>query len=528
MTPPLSCALRSVSSVELLHAVQARIAIVNGGPPSEYGSKDAINAWVRLYPEVAEEQAHEADQRLAAEGDDAPLLCGVPIGLKDLYAVKGLPLTASSRVLGDNVADADATAWARLRTAGMVLVGHLHTHEFASGGTTDQVGNPWRTEFTASGSSGGSAAAVAARMVPVATGTDTAGSIRAPASICGVSGIKPTTGRIPLDGVIPLGPTFDTLGPLARSVADCSAVLAVMAGGAPATVAQAVPAGPLGELPLAARGGSQPLAGCTIAVTDRFAALELDGDVQAGYERAQQAVQALGARLVELPAPVKAFTLDSPEFALVLVEMWAYHQQLFPGHEELYRPQLRRTLEAAKDAMPASEYARPSAAARRLRRRLGELVRRERRGPDPRAGDPGRRLPARRRLRLHRLQPPGRHDFRLERHRPSGCRAAVWPGSRERPTDRHPADRPPRPRGGCDPGRDRPPSSASCRRCTGRVSSRAGSERESAASDAIRSRPAERAGFEPAKEVSPLTRLAGECLQPLGHLSGKRPLRASA
>ena len=240
----------------------------------------------------------------------------------------------------------------------MVLVGHLHTHEFACGGTTDQVGNPWRTEFTASGSSGGSAAAVAARMVPVATGTDTAGSIRAPAAICGVSGIKPTTGRIPLDGVIPLGTTFDTLGPLARSVADCSAVLAVMAGGVTAMVAQAVPAGPLGELPLAARSGSQPLAGCTIAVTDRFAALELDGDVQAGYERAQQAVQALGARLVELPAPVKAFTLDSPEAALVLVEMWAYHQQLFPGREDLYRPQLRRTLEAAKDAMPASEYAR--------------------------------------------------------------------------------------------------------------------------------------------------------------------------
>ena len=348
---------RAVSSVELLRAVQARIATVNGGPPSEYGSKHAINAWVRLYPEVAEQQAHEADQRLAAEGEDAPLLCGVPIGLKDLYAVKGLPLTASSRVLGDNVADADATAWARLRAAGMVLVGHLHTHEFACGGTTDQVGNPWRTELTASGSSGGSAAAVAARMVPVATGTDTAGSIRAPASICGVSGIKPTTGRIPLDGVIPLGPTFDTLGPLARSVADCSAVLASMAGGAAATVAQAVPAGSLGELPLAARGGSRPLAGCTIAVTDRFAAFELDGDVQAGYERAQQAVQALGARLVELPAPVKAFTLDSPEVVLVFVEMWAYHEQLFPGREELYRPQLRRTLEAASDVMPASEYA---------------------------------------------------------------------------------------------------------------------------------------------------------------------------
>lgn len=354
-----AAALRSrrVSSVELVEALQAQIERVNGGPPSEYGSTDAINAWVRLYPEVAAEQARAADRRLAAEGADAPLLCGVPVGLKDLYAAAGLPLTASSRVLADNVPDVDCTAWSRMRAAGMVLIGHLHTHEFACGGTCDQVGNPWRTELTPSGSSGGSGAAVAARMAPVATGTDTAGSIRAPAAICGVSGIKPTTGRIPLDGVIPLGTTFDTLGPLARSVADCSAVLAVMAAGGAATVAHAVPAGDLGELPLRARLGSQPLAGCTIAVTDRFSAFELDEDVQAGYARALEAAQALGAELVELSAPVKAFTLDSPEFALVLVEMWAYHQQ-FIDSDELYRPQLRETLRAARDVMSASDYAR--------------------------------------------------------------------------------------------------------------------------------------------------------------------------
>ncbi|HWD70720.1 MAG TPA: amidase [Solirubrobacteraceae bacterium] len=349
---------RRVSSVELVQGLHAQIERVNGGAPSEYGSRDRINAWVRLYPEVAREQARAADARLAAEGADAPLLCGVPVGLKDLYAVAGLPLTASSRVLADNVPDVDCTAWSRMRAAGMVLIGHLHTHEFACGGTCDQVGNPWNMEMTPSGSSGGSGAAVAAGMVPVATGTDTAGSIRAPATICGVSGIKPTTGRVPLDGVIPLGTTFDTLGPLARSVADCSAVLAVMAGGGAASVAHAVPAGELGELPLSARAGSQPLAGCTVAVTDRFAGFELDEDVQAGYARAQTAVQALGARLVELTAPVKAFSLDSPEFALVLVEMWAYHEQFFAEREQLYRPQLRETLRAARGLMSASDYAR--------------------------------------------------------------------------------------------------------------------------------------------------------------------------
>jgi aspartyl-tRNA(Asn)/glutamyl-tRNA(Gln) amidotransferase subunit A len=347
---------RQISSLELVQALQQQIDAVNGGPPSEYGSTDTINAWVRLYPELAEQQARAADARLAAEGEDAPLLCGVPVGLKDLYAVADLPLTASSRVLEDNVPDVDCTAWARMRAHGMVLIGHLHTHEFACGGTCDQVGNPWRTELTASGSSGGSAAAVAARMVPVSTGTDTAGSIRAPAAICGISGIKPTTGRIPLDGVIPLGTTFDTLGPLARSVADCSAVLAVMADGRPATVAHAVPAGVLGELPLTARAGVKPLEGCTVAVTDRFADFELDQDVATGYARALEAVEALGGRLVELRAPVKAFTLNSPEFALVLVEMWAYHQQ-FADRNALYRPQLRETLAAAREAMSASEYA---------------------------------------------------------------------------------------------------------------------------------------------------------------------------
>ncbi len=347
---------RSFSALEVLGSLEDQIAAVNGGPPSPYGAPDAINAWVRLYPELAEQQAREADRRLAVEGDGAPLLCGVPIGLKDLYAVSGLPLTASSAVLEGNVPDEDCTAWARLRAEGMVLVGHLHTHEFACGGTTDQVGNPWRRELTPGGSSGGSGAAVAARMVPVATGTDTAGSIRAPAAICGVSGIKPTTGRIPLDGIIPLAPTFDTLGPLGRSVADCSAVLAVMAGGPSATVAHAIPAGPLGALPLVARPGPAPLAGLTVAVTDRFSELELGEDVRAGYERAQRALDALGARVVELPAPMRAFTLESHEFAAVLVEMWSYHRSLV-DREDAYRPYVRQLLGVAREAVSAADYA---------------------------------------------------------------------------------------------------------------------------------------------------------------------------
>ena len=117
---------------------------------------------------------------------ETPLLCGIPLGLKDLYAVAGLPLTASSRVLAGHVAAEDAVAWQRLDWAGMVLVGHTHTHEFAAGGTTDQVGNPWALDRAAGGSSGGSAAALAAGLVPAALGTDTCGSLRIPAALSGV------------------------------------------------------------------------------------------------------------------------------------------------------------------------------------------------------------------------------------------------------------------------------------------------------------------------------------------------------
>src|SRR5204862_1077141 len=133
-----------------------------------------------------------ADDRLAREGELPPLLCGVPLALKDLYGVAGLPLTASSRVLDGHLAAVDAAGWARLAARGMVLVGHTHTHEFAAGGTTDQVGNPWALDRSAGGSSGGSAAALAAGMVPAALGTDTLGSLRIPSALCGTSTIKAT------------------------------------------------------------------------------------------------------------------------------------------------------------------------------------------------------------------------------------------------------------------------------------------------------------------------------------------------
>ncbi|MBV9805329.1 MAG: amidase, partial [Solirubrobacterales bacterium] len=199
-----------LSATELTDSCLRRIEERNGGAPTLDGAPDAINAWVRLYPDTAREQAAAADERRAREGDVAPLLCGVPIGLKDLYAVAGLPLTASSRVLdSERLAAADSPAWAALRGEGVVLLGHTHAHEFAAGGTTDQVGNPHALDRIAGGSSGGSAAALAARMTPASLGSDTCGSLRIPSACCGTCAIKPTHGRISLQGIVPLAPSLD-------------------------------------------------------------------------------------------------------------------------------------------------------------------------------------------------------------------------------------------------------------------------------------------------------------------------------
>jgi aspartyl-tRNA(Asn)/glutamyl-tRNA(Gln) amidotransferase subunit A len=344
----------SLSATELTAACLRRIEERNGGSPTLDGAPDAINAWVRLYPDLAREQAAAADERRAREGDAAPLLCGVPIGLKDLYSVAGLPLTASSRVLDpERLATADSPAWAAMRREGMVLLGHTHTHEFAAGGTTDQVGNPHALDRIAGGSSGGSAAALAARMTPAALGSDTCGSLRIPSACCGTCAIKPTHGRVSLDGIIPLAPSLDHPGPMARTVADCAALLGALADGTAAVTPLYPPAAAIGGIPLAARSGPTPLSGVTIALTDRLATSPLEDAVAAGYEEAARACERLGARVIELAAP---WAFDWFDLSLVLMtEVWAYHGGHAERHDR-YRPQVAEFVEAAAGFTDAQAY----------------------------------------------------------------------------------------------------------------------------------------------------------------------------
>jgi len=344
---------RRMSAAELTDACLRRIETRNGGPPTSDGAPDAINAWARLYPEIAREHAALADVRRTTDGDATPLLCGIPIGVKDLYAVGGLPVTASSRMLEGNVAADDSTAWARLRAHGMVLLGHTHTHEFAAGGTTDQVGNPHSLRLIAGGSSGGSAAALAARMTPAALGSDTCGSLRIPSACCGTCAIKPTHGRIPIDGIIPLAPSLDHPGPMARTVADCAALLAGMAAGGPAVTPLMPPPAEIAGPPVTARPGGRPLAGVTIALTDRTHAITMAGAIGRGLEEATRTCERLGAQIIELPAPW-TFEWDDLSFVL-LTDVWAYHGDLVDRHDH-YRPAIAEFVEAARTFTDAQAY----------------------------------------------------------------------------------------------------------------------------------------------------------------------------
>lgn len=346
---------RQLSAVELLSACLRRIETGNGGAPTFDGAPDAVNAWVRLYPDLAQKLAREADHRLDREGKTAPLVCGIPLALKDLYAVGGLPLTASSRVLEGHVASDDCEAWARLRARGMVLVGHTHTHEFAAGGTTDQVGNPWSLDRSAGGSSGGSAAALAARMVPAALGTDTLGSLRIPSAFCGTSAIKPTHGRVPIAGIVPLAPTLDHAGPLARTVADCSALLVALAGDGAEVSPLLPPPARLGELPIEPRQTATPLVGLTIALTDRPGRQPLDADIGDGLEAARSACERLGARVVERVAPKE---LPAEEMSAVLLAEMAVLHQRYSDRIHHYRPAIRELVEASRTASDAATYIR--------------------------------------------------------------------------------------------------------------------------------------------------------------------------
>jgi len=190
-----------------------------------------VGAFSSLDPDGAMRQARALTEALAGGREPKPLH-GIPLGIKDLVDVKGMPTSAGSRLLEKSVAREDSAVVSRLRKAGAVIVGKTNTHEFAYGVVTPPTVNPWNPSRIPGGSSGGSAAAVAVDMVPAAIGTDTAGSIRIPSALCGVTGLRPRQGSVPMTGIIPLAPSLDVCGPIAGSASDLLLLWGAMASSA--------------------------------------------------------------------------------------------------------------------------------------------------------------------------------------------------------------------------------------------------------------------------------------------------------
>jgi len=325
-----------LSALELAEACLSRIA-ERDGTQSFYGDIDSINAWVRVYADDARAASIESDVR-RRHGRELGPLDGIPLALKDIYAAAGKPLTASSKVL-DIVPDEDCAVWAQLKAAGMVLIGHTHTHEFALGGWTDQTGNPWDPRLSPGGSSGGSAAALAAGMVPAATGTDTGGSLRIPSSFCGTSTIKPTRTLTSIDGVIPISIHLDHTGPMARTLVDCSMLLPAMAGPTPGRPETAL-LRQVGFSRLAPRAGARPLSGLRVAMSPRVSDPIVSAEVAKGVEATVQLAIELGATLVDTATP--EFNQDE-FFDMIMADAASYHEQ-HRDKSELYRPEVAEFL----------------------------------------------------------------------------------------------------------------------------------------------------------------------------------------
>jgi aspartyl-tRNA(Asn)/glutamyl-tRNA(Gln) amidotransferase subunit A len=297
-----------------------------------------INAFIAVLADSALQEAQQAEREIRSGAYRGPLH-GIPIAHKDLYYTAGVRTTAASKILADFVPDEDATAVARLKQAGTVLLGKLNMHEFAAGGTNvfSQAGpvhNPWALERIPGGSSGGSAAALAAGMCLAATGSDTAGSIRIPSHCCATTGLKPTYGRVSCFGVVPLSWSLDHAGPMARSAYDCALLLQAMAG-FDARDSASVDR-PLDDY---IGGIDHSVSGVRVGVARSHFNVDLQAEVEQALRAAFEVLRSQGAELVEVNVPSWDHWPDIGNM-LVRSEMLAYHREWFAARPQDYDPWL--------------------------------------------------------------------------------------------------------------------------------------------------------------------------------------------
>ncbi|HEX6260362.1 MAG TPA: amidase [Woeseiaceae bacterium] len=313
---------RRISPVEVIEDTLARIDREN----------PRLNAFIRVFGDAAREAARRAERLVMQRKRPLPPLLGVPFSAKDIVLTTEAPTTAGSKIFGDGlVAEQDAPVVRRLRRAGAILIGKTNLHEVALGVTSANehfgpVRNPHDPERVAGGSSGGSAVAVATGMGPLSIGTDTRGSIRIPAACCGIVGLKPTRGLVPLDGVVPLSPSLDHVGPMAGTVTECALLLEVMAGTRYA-----------GRFVKAAR---RPVKGMKVGVSE-FHLRDLDAAVQKPVDAAIRRLGKLGCRLHDVRIPA----LDEAHHASVVIsasEAVSYHDRYLKATPDAYGPLVRQ------------------------------------------------------------------------------------------------------------------------------------------------------------------------------------------
>jgi aspartyl-tRNA(Asn)/glutamyl-tRNA(Gln) amidotransferase subunit A len=321
---------RKYSAVELTQALLGRIE----------RAQPALNAFISIESEAALAAAAAADRRLAA--GSAPPLTGVPIAHKDIFCAAGSRTTCGSKMLANFISPYDATVVARLRAAGAVVLGKTNMDEFAMGSSNETshfgpVRNPWDPQLVPGGSSGGSAAAVAARLVPAATATDTGGSIRQPAALCGVTGIKPTYGRVSRYGMIAFASSLDQAGVLARTAEDAALLLAPMAGFDPRDSTSVERAVPDYHATL-----DQPLKGLRIGLLKEFFDQGLDPKIEALLRTALEQLRAQGASLTEVSLP--NLPLSVPTYYVVAPAECSSNLARFDGVRFGYRCENPRDL----------------------------------------------------------------------------------------------------------------------------------------------------------------------------------------
>ena len=354
---------KETSPVELFDAAVERI----------HQLQPKLNSFITITEEEGRKAATEAESEIR-KGQYRGPLHGIPISIKDLFATRGVRTTAGSKVLAKWIPDFDATAVARLHQAGMVLVGKTNMHEFAYGVTNDNphygpARNPWDPTRVPGGSSGGSAAAVASSECTASLGSDSGGSIRTPASVCGVVGLKPTYGRVSRYGAIPLAWSLDHVGPLTKSVEDAAIMLAAIAGPDPNDPSAS--SRPLPDYRKEMRGS---IRGLRLGVPRRYFFEHVDPEIQKLVSEAIRQLESMGTTTVEVDIP-DLESCSAMEAHITLAEATSYHEPYLKKQADDYSPGVRTNLEAGRYLL-ATDYVTSQRARTLLQRNFNEAFNR--------------------------------------------------------------------------------------------------------------------------------------------------------